>query len=140
VQTGFGAEDLDGVLVRADGAVRPQPEEDGPDGVGGLDVERRVVVDAGGGDVVVDADGEAPLGSFAGEFGEHAVDHGGGELLGGQPVAPAADARHDRPRSVGVRVGQGRDHVQEQRLADRTGLLGAIEDANRAHRGGQRGQ
>ncbi len=138
VQTFFGPEDLDRVLVRADRSVRTQPEEDRPDRIGRLDVERRVVVDAGPGDVVVDADGEPPPRLLAGEFGEHAGNHGGGELLGGQPVTSAGDARHDRPLSVGVRLGERRDDVQIQRLADRTGLLGAVQHADRAHRRRQR--
>ena len=138
VQTLFGPQDLDGVLVRADRSVRTQPEEDRPDRIGGLDVERRVVVDAGPRDVVVDADREPPPRLLAGEFGEHAGNHRGSELLRGQPVAPAGHARHDRPLSVGVRLGQRRDDVQIQWLTDRTGLLGAVQHTDRAHRRRQR--
>jgi hypothetical protein len=52
VQAFLGAEDLDRVLVRADGAVRAEAEEDRPDRVSGLDVQRRVIWQAGAGYVV----------------------------------------------------------------------------------------
>ena len=37
-----------------------------------------------------------------------------------------------------MRLGERRDHVQIQRLADRPGLLGAVQNADRAHRRRQR--
>ena len=59
MQSFLGAEDLDRVLVRPDGPVRAQAEEDRAGRVGRLDVERRVVVEARSRDVVDDADREA---------------------------------------------------------------------------------
>ena len=112
----LGAEDLDGVLVGADGAVRPEAEEHRTHAVRRLDVQRRVVADAGAGDVVVDADGEPVARVLAGEFGVDPGDHPGGELLGGQAVPGAGHPRHDRQRAVGVGVVQRGHHVQEQRF------------------------
>ena len=39
-----------------------------------------------------------------------------------------------------MRLGERRDHVQIERLADRAGLLGAVQHANGAHRRRQRRQ
>ena len=58
MQVRVGAEDLDGVLVRPDGAVRADAEEDGAQGLVVLDVEVLVVGQARPGHVVVDADRE----------------------------------------------------------------------------------
>ena len=62
----------------------------------------------------------------------------GRELLRGQAVAAADDPRHHRPLAVGVRLAERRDHVEEQRLADRAGLLGPVEHGDPAHGRGQR--
>ena len=78
-------------------------------------------------DVVVDADREPLPRPLTAELSEHAGDHARRELLGGQAVAPADHQRHPRPLAAGVRLGQGRDDVEEQRLAERPGLLRAIE-------------
>ena len=131
-------EDLDRVLVRADRPVRAQAEEDRAHCLGRLDVERRVVVEARPGDVVGDADREpAPRPLFA-QFGEHAGDHPRRELLRGQAVAAADDPRHHRPRAVAERLGERRDRVEEEWLADRPGLLRPVEDGDAPHGRGQR--
>ena len=90
-----GAEDLDGVLVRADGAVGPDPEEDGPQGLGVLDVEVGVVVQARPGHVVGDADGEAwPRRRGASSSARTPATIAGGELLRREAVAAADHPRH----------------------------------------------
>ena len=119
VQALFGAEDLDRVLVRADRAVGAEAEEHRPHGLRRLDVERRVVGQARAGDVVVDPDREPPLGPLALQLVEHAGDHPGRELLRGQAVAAADHARHQLALAVGVRLAERREHVEEQRLAER---------------------
>jgi hypothetical protein len=135
VQALLGAEDLDRVLVRADRAVCAQAEEDRADCLGWLDVERRVVGQARVGDVVGDADREPPPRLLTCELVEHAGDHARRELLGRQAVAAADDLREVAVRAC---VAQGGDDVEEQRLADRVGLLGAVEHGDPAHGRGQR--
>jgi hypothetical protein len=136
VQVLLAAQDLDRVLVRPDRPVRPEPEEDRAHRVRRLDVQRRVVVEAGLGDVVDDADGEAPPRPLACELREYAGDHAGGELLRRQPVAAAGHPRHDLPLAVGVRFAEGGDDVEVERLAHRAGLLRAVEHADLSHRRG----
>jgi hypothetical protein len=93
VQFLLAAENLDRVLVRADGAVGADAEEHRPQRVGGLDIEFWVVGDAGSGHVVVNADCEVRSWALAGQFVENPGDHGGGELLRRQAVAPPAHPR-----------------------------------------------
>ena len=128
------AEDLDRVLVRADRPVRAEAEEDRAHRLGRLDVERRVVVEARPGDVVVDADREPASRPLFRQLGEHAGDHARRELLRRQAVAAADDPRHHRPLAVVERLGQRRDRVEEERLADRAGLLRPVEDGDRGAR------
>ena len=133
ILVGVVADDLAGVLVRADGAVRAEtPELAGDDGLAGGD---DVLAHGQGaeGDVVVDADGEVVL-----LLAEHVVEHGlhlrGGDVLGGQTVAAAEDL------GVAVRLGKGGADVQIERLADGAGLLGAVEDADALDRLGDGGE
>ena len=138
VQVLLPAQDLDRVLVRPDRPVRPEPEEDRADRVRRLDVQRRVVVEARLGDVVDDADGEPASRLLACELREHAGDHARRELLRRQPVAAAGHPRHDLALAVGVRLAEGGDDVEVERLAHRAGLLGAVQHADLPHRRGQR--
>ncbi len=136
------AQDLDGVLVGADRAVGTKAIEDRAGDLGRLDVEAGIVGEAGMADIVVDADGEARLGRGLGQLVQHRLGHGRRELLGGQAVAAADHARHrgHRQGALPRRVGQRREHVQEQGLAERARLLGPVEDRDRLGRGRQGGQ
>ena len=69
---------------------------------------------------------------------EHACDHPRRELLRGQAVAAADDPRHHLPPTVAERLGQRRNRVEEERLADRARLLRPIEDGEVSHGRGQR--
>ena len=62
----------------------------------------------------------------------------GRELLRRQPVAAAGHPRHDLALTVGVRLAEGGDDVEVERLAHRAGLLGAVQHADLPHRRGQR--
>ncbi len=133
---GLLADDLDRVLVRADGAVRAEAEEDGSRHGGRLGVEGGVPRQGEMRHVVDDADGEAALRLLLAQLVEDSLDHRGRELLGGEPVAPADDLRFDRKRRGPVfpRVAKDRHDVQEERLADGAGLLGPVEDGDCLHR------
>ena len=133
------AEDLDRVLVRADRPVRAEPEEHRADGVRRLDVQGGVVGQARPRHVVVDADREAGPRPLARELREHAGDHPGRELLRREAVAAADHPRHDLALAVHVRLAERGDHVEEQRLAERAGLLGAVQHRDPPHARGQRG-
>ena len=116
------ADDLDAVLVGADGAVGTQAVEQAAGRLGRFDAVGRIVGQAEVGDVVIDADGEALLGIRLGEFVEHRLNHRRGEFLGRQAIATADDI------DVTLGFGQGRDDIQEQRVATGARLLGAVED------------
>ena len=96
----------------------------------GSNAERRVR------HVVHDADREVVARLLFRELVEDAGDHGRGEFLGGQAV-PAADD----PREGGApaRFGERGHDILIERLADRAGLLGAVEDGDRADGRRQRG-
>ena len=133
VVVGLFADDLDGVLVGAHGAIGAQAVEQGAHGAGLFGGEFGVVVQAGVGDVVVDADGEVVLGRRLQQFVEDALHHGRGEFLGGQAVAAADHLLAD------AHFGQRGDDVAVERLAGGARLLGAVEDGDGFHGGGQRG-
>ena len=130
------ADDLDRVLVAADGAVRADAEEHRAHHVGRLDVEATVPGEGGVGHVVDDPHGEVVLRGSAAELVEDGLDHRRIELLGREAVAASDDPRpRDELRASGVlRLAQGSDDVQVQGLADGARLLRAIEDGDGAHR------
>ena len=129
------ADDLHRVLVGADRAVAAQPVEDGPAHRRGFVPGIGVVHDMGVADVVDDADRDLVAGKVGLELGEHGHRHRRGELLRRQPVAPADHLRHG---TVGPPAGQPGDDVEVERLADGTGLLGAIEGGDALDGGRER--
>ena len=70
---------------------------------------------------------------LARELLEHAGDHPRRELLRGQPVATADDGRHQLALPGVVVLAQGREHVQEKRLAEGARLLGAVQHGDAPH-------
>ena len=62
VQWSILTNDLDAVLIGADGAIGTKSIEEGAGDVMGLDIKTLIIRQAGEGDVVVDADGEVVLG------------------------------------------------------------------------------
>ncbi len=91
------ANDLDPVLVGADGAIGAQAKEHGPHHIVAFDVKGRVIVYAGMGHVVVDADGEVVLGLVFLHLVKETFDHGRGEFLAGQAISTADHADLARP-------------------------------------------
>ena len=134
------AEDLDGVLVGADGTVRAEAEEEGAERPRRLDVQAAVVREAGPAHVVVDADREAGARLITAELGEDTGHHPRGHLLRGEPVTATDDHRHGPPGARAVRLGERAQHVQEERLAERPGLLGAVEHRHPARARRDRGE
>ena len=132
-------EDLDRVLVGADGAVGAETEEHRPHRPGRLDVELGADGDARPADVVADADGEPPPRPLAAQLLQDARHHRRGELLRGEPVAAAGHERQVA-RPARMRLAERRDDVEEERLALRARLLGAVEHGDPAHRRRKRSQ
>ena len=127
------ADDLDGVLVRADRAVAAQAPElalDGPRrrGVRAVGVLRQRKV----GHVVDDADGELASGLVLRKLGEHGERGRGRGILAAQAVA-AADDGDTRAALDGERV----QNVHVQRLAHAARFLRAVEHGDLLHRLGK---
>ena len=130
VLVGVVADDLDGVLVGAHGAVAAQAPELALDGTGGRGVGGGLLLQGGVGHVVHDADGELALGRGLGQLlihGEHVAGRG---VLGAQAVAAADDG------GLPAGVGEGGDHVQVQGVTQGAGLLGAVEHGDLGGGGG----
>ena len=112
-ERGRGADDLGGVLVRADGPVGAEAVEDAAYDVvrlrleGGIDREARV------GDVVVDADGEVAARLRGVELGVDGGGHARCELLRAEAVTAA-----DEELGEVALLGEGGDDVLVERLAD----------------------
>ena len=122
VLVGVVADDLDGVLVRADGAVAAQTPELALDGTGSCGVgSGRILGQGQPGDVVDDADGELAARLVLGQLGEDGEHGRGRRVLAAQAVTAAGDldalAALDHERV---------DDVQIQRIAG-AGLLGTVE-------------
>ncbi len=122
ILVGMVADDLDGVLVRADGAVAAKTPELALDGAFGRGVRAVLVLFEGEvRDVVDDADGELMLGRILLQL---IVDrkHGRGRrVLAAEAVTAADDGR------LHAGVGQSGDNIHVERFADGAGLLRAVE-------------
>ena len=135
----FAADDLDRVLVGAHGAVRAEAVEQRAHRLRVFGREGRIVTQAGVRDVVVNANREVVLRLRLGHLVEDALDHGGSKFLRREPIAAADDCRHGVRQAGGVFTQYGED-VLIERLAQCAGFLAAVENGNRLHRRGQRGQ
>ena len=140
-EVGLLADDLHRRLVRADGAVGSEAEEHR------LHLTRRPVVadlavgvDGEAGDIVEDADRDVRAWAFGRQLAEDAANVARQELLRRQAVPSPDDPGHparERQGAAGVRLDEGGDDIEVQRLADRPGLLGAIEHRDARDSGGK---
>ena len=129
------ADDLDGVLVGAHGAVAAETPELDLDRALSGSVGCRLLRQGEISHIVVDADGEVDLGLVLLQLLVDSEDGGGRGILGAEAVAAADDL------DVGLTgSGQSGDDVQIQRLTQSAGLLGAVEDGNLFHRLGNGGE
>ena len=135
VHVGMVADDLDGVLVGAHGAVGAQAEELAGDGALGGRVDGGAERQAQVGHVVDDAHGEVVLGLVRRQVVVDGLDHGGVELLAAETVAAA----HDHQIVPAGFAERGAD-VGVQGLAQGAGLLGAVHDGQLLAGGGDGGQ
>ena len=86
------ADDLDGVLVSANGAVAAQAPELALDGALSSGVGGDLLVQGQVGHIVNDADGELVLGSVLSQLFVHGEDGSGMGILGTQAVTTADDS------------------------------------------------
>ena len=120
------ADDLDGVLVGAHGAVAAQAPELALDGAGSSGVGTVLVLGQGQvGDIVHDADGELALHLVALELVIHGEHGGRRRVLAAQTVTAADDLD-----VAAAGVGQSGDHILIQGLAQSAGLLGAVQNGD----------
>ena len=138
IAAGILGDDLDAVLVGADGSIGAKAVEDGASDARGFDRERRIDGEAGVRQVVVDAEGEsvprreAPIPVALGDLVERGFHHGRGEILGCDAVTAADDARHRGTSAATEGLGEGGDDVEVKRFAGGTDLLGLLEDGDRS--------
>ena len=125
ILVGMVADDLDGVLVCADGAVAAETPELALDGAFCCGVRAvAVFFKREVRDVVDDADGELVLGLILLELIVNSEDGCGGRVLGAETVAAADDG------SLHAGVGKCGDNVHVEGLAEGAGLLGAVENGD----------
>ena len=118
------ADGRDSVLVRADRAVAAEAPQLAAD-LAGMRKLNFGVVKRGVGHIVVDADGEVVLRGVLREVVVNRDELARGGVLGGQAVA-AADDRD----VVSAGLIEGGHDVEVYRLANRTGLLAAVQNGN----------
>ena len=82
--------------------------------------------------IVIDPNHEVVLGLGLLEFVEDGLDHGGGKFLRRQAIATADDLD-----IFAVTLKQGIDHIQVERIATRSGFLGAVHYRDRLYGLGQ---
>src|SRR5699024_2652182 len=92
ILVGVVADDLDGVLVRADRAVAAEAPELALDGAFRRGVRRGLLLEGQVGDVVGDADGELVLGLCPGQLLVYREYGGRGRILGTQTVTATDDS------------------------------------------------
>ena len=134
VEIGVVADDLDGLLVGAHGAVSAEAEELALHGAGGHGVNFFFHVKRGVGDVVVDAHGEVVLGLKGHHVVVHGLGHAGGEVLGAQAVAAAHQG------GSFALFEEGSANVLIQGFAKSAAFLGAVEHGDAGHAGRQGAQ
>ena len=130
VHIGVVADDLDGVLVSAYGAVRTQAPELTGMGSGGSGVRVFLLLQGQMGHIVHNANGEPLLGGIGLHVAVHGDDLSRSGILGAQAVT--AGVNRNAPEGS---AGQSGQNIQIQRLADRARLLGSVKNRNGLHGG-----
>ena len=118
-------DNLDGVLVSANGAVAAQTPELALDGALSSGVGGNLLVQGQVSDIVHDANGELVLGSVLCQLLVDGEDGSGMGILGTQAVTAANDGH-----IVAAGLGQSHDNILVQRLTLGAGLLGAVQNCN----------
>ena len=86
------------------------------------------------GEVVDDADGEAPQRLRGGQVVEHGADTGGVEFFGRKTIPAGDEARMQRGPARFARLFERGHHVEKKRVASRPGLFGPVEHGDRPGR------
>ena len=118
------ADDLDAVLVCADGTVGTEAEELAADRALGSGVHKVALGEGSIHNIVDDADGEMVLGFVELKVVVNLLDHGGGEFLAAEAVS-AAVALDVKP-CLRNRV----NDVEVERFAEGAGFLGSVKNSD----------
>ncbi len=127
------ADDLDAVLVGADCAVGTKAEEERPHPAGGLQIADGVPCQTEARHIIHDPHRKAGARRIGCQLLKHSRAHGRGELLGGEAVATATEPRQALDKAALQAIDQRALHIQQQRLAARARLLGAIQHRHAPH-------
>lgn len=127
------ADDLDAVLVGTNRAVGTEAEEQRPHPAGGLQIADGVPGQTEARHVIDNSHGKAWTRCIGCQLLEHHRAHGGGELFGREAVAAATEPRQALDKTALQTIDQRALHIQQQRLAARARLLGAIQHRDAAH-------
>jgi len=133
IHVGVLTDDLDRVLVGADGPVGSKTPEHAGDDTLGRDIDHLLDRQRTTGHVIDDTDGEV-VETLAGEVLIDRLGMGRGEFFAGQTVAPT-----DNRDTGATGLGKCGHDILIQRLTEGTGLLGAVEHGNLFNRGGNGG-
>ena len=132
VKVGVVTDDLNGVLVGANGAVRAEAPEFTCGVALGLTVGIVGDGQAQVGHVIVDAQGKGSL-----RLVLHEVQISGDQAAGAHVLGAEAVTAADNGNRAELGAGQCSDHVQIQRLAQSAGFLAAIQNGNALYGFGQ---
>ena len=125
VLVGVVADDLDGVLVGANGTVAAQTPELGLDGARSRSAGSGLFFQGQIGQVVGDADGEVFLGLILSQLFEHSKCGSRRSILGAQAITTAADGDVST-----ASLCQSGDNVQIQGFTQSAGFLGTIQNGD----------
>ena len=134
IHIGMVADDLDAVLVGANGTVGTEAIELAADGAGGRGIHQGTQGQAGEGHIVYDTHGEVVLGLSLIQIVVYGLDHGGIEFLAAQAITSA----HDLDITAAGFLQSG-DNILIQGLTQTAGLLGAVQNGQTLAGGGDSG-
>jgi len=126
---GLVTNDLDRVLVGTNGTIRTKTKEDRLDDILWQNLKGRVVINAEIGDIVHDANSKSFLGLILGKFVKDTLDHCRGEILGRKAIPSATEQGHLLAGRSAIQNTscQGINNILEERFANGTRFLGAVE-------------
>ena len=140
VESNILRDDLDAVLVGANGSVGAQAVEHAARDLIRFNGEMRIDVQTQVRDVVADPDGETVLRLGLAHLVEGRLDHRRGKVLRPDPVAAADHTRHARALCAGGGLREGGDDVEIERLPWGARLLAPLEYGHGTDRRRDRGE
>ena len=126
---GVFANDLDGILVRAHGAIRTQAVKHGTDNTLRFNRELRIVFQAGLADVVLYAHREVNFGPHTRQIVVHRFHHGRREFFGGEAITAANNPGEGFQATVAFvhAFVQSVHNIEVQRFTTTAGLFSPVQ-------------